>query len=238
MGKEFIYEMATTLFAVALSALFSILTMMTNRRRKRRIEDVELNIKKTVSETENINNSEAILKALEGIPRGLSQDEYFARLKKELLELQYIQLKNPIDNNEDISSLLESHHQQALSQSSIQFWFSLISAIVGFLFIIFMIGYMIILNDSSKIEWYDYILRSLPGTIIEAVSVLFFNQARETRDRATKFFRELNYQQQIAKSVSIADTIDDSTTKSNVKAKIALHIIGIEDDSIEIQNDK
>lgn len=238
MDPDFLFQIATTTLAVLLSSLFTLLTTMTNRKRERKLENVESNIIMTVSETENKNNSESILKAIEGIPQGLSPDEYFARLKKELLKLQYIQLKNPIDNNEKISSLLESYHQQALSQSSIQFWFSLISAIVGFLFIIFVIGYMILKNDSSKIEWYDYILRSLPGAIIEVVSVLFFNQARETRDRATNFFRELNYQKQIANSVSIADTIDDSMTKSNIKAKIALHIIGIKDDSIEIQSEK
>lgn len=124
-----------------------------------------------------------------------------------------------------IYELINLHHKQALQQSNIQFWFSIVAAIIGFVFII-----LIILLSKSN-EWYDYIFKIIPGTIIEAISVLFINQARETRDKATKFFTELNYQMQIEKSVEIADTIERDEIRSEVKSKIALHIIGIENDT-------
>ena len=117
--------------------------------------------------------------------------------------------------------LLRLHHEQALQQSNIQFWFSIVASIIGFLFIIL----MVFITDS--IEWYDYVFKMMPGAIIEIVSILFINQARETRDRATKFFTELNYEMQISKSVEIADSIEDEGIKADVKSKIALHIIGI-----------
>jgi len=82
---------------------------------------------------------------------------------------------------------------------------------------------------SKDAAWYEYIAKIVPGAIIEAVSALFFTQARETRDRATKFFRELNYERQITKSIGIADTIDDPAIKSKVKSEIALHIVGIQE---------
>lgn len=132
-------------------------------------------------------------------------------------------IKNDL-NIEDkfIHKLLNLHHEQALQQSNIQFWFSIVASIVGFIFII-----LIILISESN-EWYDYIFKIFPGTIIEVVSVLFINQARETRDKATKFFTELNFQIQIEKSVEIADTIENEEIRSDVKSKIALHIIGFD----------
>lgn len=123
----------------------------------------------------------------------------------------------------DFTKVLYSHHMQALWQSTVQFWFSLIASIIGFVFII----YMIISIEAKDIQWYNYLLRTLPGVVIEAVSVLFFNQSRSIRDRATDFFRELNYQQQIDKSVEIISAIDDNAIKSRVKADISLHIVGI-----------
>ena len=119
--------------------------------------------------------------------------------------------------------LLESYHNQALQQSSIQFWFSIIASVLGFAFIFF-----IIFVEENQ-TWYEYILKSLPGAIVEVISALFINQARETRERATNLFTELNYDNKIEKSVDIANTIDNNDVRSDVKAKIALHIIGMDD---------
>ena len=120
-----------------------------------------------------------------------------------------------------LHKLLELHHNQALQQANIQFWFSILAAVLGFGLIIFIIFF-----GQNKI-WYEYIIRVIPGAIIEVISVLFINQARETRDRATNFFKELNYDKKIEKSIEIAESIDDKEIESTVKSKIALHIIGI-----------
>lgn len=123
--------------------------------------------------------------------------------------------------------LLESYHNQALQQASIQFWFSIIASVLGFIFI-----FIIIFFEENK-TWYEYILKTLPGAIVEVISILFINQARETRERATNLFKELNYDNKIEKSVDIANTIDNADVKSDVKAKIALHIIGMNDKRVE-----
>ncbi len=73
----------------------------------------------------------------------------------------------------------------------------------------------------------------LPGAVIDAISVLFFNQAHETRDRAADFFKELTYDKQVAKSVAIADAIEDKAVKATVQARIALHIAGLKDEDIK-----
>lgn len=133
-------------------------------------------------------------------------------------------IENPNIEENYLQRLLESYHNQALQQASIQFWFSIIASVLGFVFI-----FIIIFFEENK-TWYEYILKSLPGAIVEVISVLFINQARETRERATNLFKELNYDNKIEKSVDIADTIDNSDVKSDVKAKIALHIIGMNDE--------
>ncbi len=132
-------------------------------------------------------------------------------------------IENPIIEENYLHRLLESYHDQALQQASIQFWFSILASVLGFVFI-----FVMIIFEENK-TWYEYILKTLPGAIVEMISVLFINQAKETRERATNLFEELNYDNKIEKSADIADTIDNADIKSNVKAKIALHIIGMND---------
>lgn len=122
-----------------------------------------------------------------------------------------------------LHKLLELHHNQALQQANVQFWFSIFAAILGFVLII-----IIIIFGQSEI-WYENIIKATPGAIIEVVSVLFISQARETRDRATNFFTELNYDRKIKKSIEIAESIEHDEIRADVKAKIALHIIGIKE---------
>lgn len=91
----------------------------------------------------------------------------------------------------------------------------------AFLFIILMIVFA---NNS---HWYEYVLKVLPGAIIETVSYLFFKQSSETRNRASDFLNRLRNDEQISKSIVIADSINNEELKSLIKAKIALHICGI-----------
>lgn len=125
--------------------------------------------------------------------------------------------------DEKIEELIQNHHEQAIRQSVIQFWFSLIASVVGFVFIIV----VVILSDN--LEWYEYVIKILPGAIIEAVSVLFFSQSRETRERASDFLNRLREDRQFTKSIAIIDTLSDEKLKSLVKAEIALHLCGIKD---------
>ena len=134
-------------------------------------------------------------------------------------------------DDEKLDNLIHNHHSQALSQSKIQFWFSLIAAVVGFIFIIIMVCL------ASTNVWYEYIVRILPGVIIEAVSVLFFSQSRETRERASDFLNRLREDKQYEKGIAIAESISDEKLKSILKAEIALRLCGITDINI-FENEK
>lgn len=219
-------ENNTMLIASILMFLIIILYKLIVAKLNRDMYVHEMELKNVMIEKVNHDNESTVKRALNNMPEGIGEDEFFDRLKKELLEISYIQLKEPDKNNENDSlyKFLESYHQQALQHSNIQFWFSIGAAVVGFGFIIVMFC------TSLNKAWYECVTRILPGAIIDAVSFLFFNQAHEARDRSVKFFKELNYDKQISKSVSIADSIEDVETKSSLKAEIALHIIGLNND--------
>ena len=217
--------LVTTFLTFVIAMTYSLLIKKINRNTRIR----ELELKNAMIEHLNNESESTVKRAIDRIPEDSNEDEFFERLKKEILEISYIQLQDDNKSNEDSSlyKFLESHHRQALQQSSVQFWFSIFAATIGFIFIIVMIC------TSSGNTWYEYIVKVLPGTIIDAISVLFFNQAHETRDRAANFFKELTYDKQIAKSVAIADAIEDKAIKAYVQSKIALHIIGLSDVEIK-----
>jgi len=112
-----------------------------------------------------------------------------------------------------------NYHQQAIRQSDVQFWFSLLAAIAGFATIIFMM-----FKTASDAKWYEYAMRVIPGAVIEAVSVLFFTQTKETRIRSNDYFDRLRCDRQIEQSIEVAKQIEDIKVKVDTLAKIALQL--------------
>lgn len=236
---EFIRNDETSIFFVTLISVLLTLTSTVTMNINHKIRSKESKTKsqelyKLVKVQEENSKVELVKNSFANIPGGLSEDEYFDRIKGILSELSYNNIKNSETNSQEknIEDLIRTHHEQALTQAAIQFWTSLVASILGFVFIII----MIFLANGS--QWYEYVLKILPGVIIETVSYLFFKQSSETRSRATEFLNKLRSDDQISKSIVIADSIDDTKLKSIIKAKIALHICGIKDslDSNELKN--
>lgn len=228
---EFIsYDEGSTFFVSLITALIitvvSTAIMDINHRiRSKESKTKSQELYKLVKVQEENSKVELVKNSFANIPSGLSETEYFDRIKGILSELSYNNIKNSETNLQEksIEDLIRTHHEQALTQAAIQFWTSLVASILGFVFIII----MIFLANGS--QWYEYVLKVLPGVIIETVSYLFFKQSSETRSRATEFLNKLRSDDQISKSIVIADSIDDTKLKSIIKAKIALHICGIKD---------
>lgn len=132
---------------------------------------------------------------------------------------------NTLDDSKNfdaiVEQLIQGHHKQALQQASIQFWFSLAAAVAGFGIIIATLFF----NQTAT--WYESLIKTLPGIIIEAVSALFFTQSKETRQQSSDFLNRLRQDRQYEKSIDIADTIPDEQLKAKLKAEIALHLCGI-----------
>ena len=160
--------------------------------------------------------------AVSDIPEDQNTEEYLNRLSTTLSTDRYGLFKGESDNT--IDKLIQNHHEQALTQASIQFWFSLFAAVVGFIFILNTIS-----SSSSDASLYQTIIKVLPGIVIEAVSALFFAQSKETRERSADYLNKLREDQKISKILSIIDSIDDEKVKSVVKANVALHFSGITD---------
>lgn len=129
-----------------------------------------------------------------------------------------------------VADMIESYHMQALSQAKVQFWFSVVAATTGFLYILYAA------QRTADGTW-AIAANTLPGVVIDAVAFLFFRQAEQTRERATELYDRLRQDRQTEKAYSIVDSIDDWYTRSMVKAQIALHMSGLSPKVLDLQSE-
>ena len=122
--------------------------------------------------------------------------------------------------NKLIESLVNSYHQQALFQASVQFWFSVIAATVGFLYILYAAA------DFQADNWAS-LLKVLPGVVIDAVAVLFFRQAEQTRQRATELYDRLRIDSNTLVAKEVLSSIEEVKIRSIAQAQIALRLAGV-----------
>ena len=117
--------------------------------------------------------------------------------------------------------LLSEYHSQGLAQSRISFWFSLISAAVGFIVIVVAItrldGNPVRLTADSKT-----FVTLIAGTIIEATSALFFVQSNKARQLMIEFFDKLRTDRKLDEALKLAETMADHTTKGKLQFLLAL----------------
>lgn len=128
---------------------------------------------------------------------------------------------------EVIQDLIRGYHHQALQQAKIQFWFSIIAASIGFIYIL----YAALGMSASDTGIY---LRILPGAVIDGVAALFFRQAEQTRERATALYDRLRSDNQSMQATRLVESIEDQAIKSAVKAQLALHMSGLKPKEIDL----
>jgi len=126
-----------------------------------------------------------------------------------------------------IEELVNSYHQQALSQARVQFWFSVVAATVGFLYILYAA------TAFSADNWLT-ILKTLPGVVIDAVALMFFRQAEQTRERATELYDRLRSDSQAVMAKELLATINDDKVRSVAQAQIALHLSGVATKDLDV----
>jgi hypothetical protein len=118
-------------------------------------------------------------------------------------------------------ALLQTYHNQGLAQSRVSFWFSLVLATAGF-------GVIVIATQNSLTDFQSTTATALPfiaGAITEAVSALFFAQSNQARRLMQDFFNTLSEDQRREEALNLADSADDPTLRSAVKAAIAMQLI-------------
>jgi hypothetical protein len=116
--------------------------------------------------------------------------------------------------------LLGEYHAQGLAQARISFRFSLVFAALGFAIIASAILDAVLDNGRSVAA--ANIAALLGGTVIEAVSSLFFVQSSRARATMTQFFDSLRSDRAVEEAIRLSDAIPDAQLQSRLKAVLAL----------------
>lgn len=217
----------TTITTVAAAIITTVLGLFANllaeklnkgrKLEKEKFEDLLATSDKRAEEAKA-----ALLQALsERLPNNLSVEELGQKLSSQLRIAGDVVINQVIrTENQLIQELVNSYHQQALSQARVQFWFSVAAATVGF-------GYILYSASTASGDGWTTVVRILPGVVIDAVAVLFFRQAEQTRQRATELYDRLRKDSQAAMAKELLTSIDDLRIRSIAQAQIALHLSGV-----------
>lgn len=130
-----------------------------------------------------------------------------------------------LDPAERQYKLLSEYHAQGLAQSKISFWFSLVFASIGFIVII--VTLLTMDRSIAVTEQGKTFVGLIAGTIIEAVSALFFVQSNKARLLMVEFFDRLRTDRKFDESLKIADTISDQEVQSRLKVLLSLDFAGV-----------
>jgi hypothetical protein len=121
--------------------------------------------------------------------------------------------------------LLKEYHAQGLAQSKISFWFSLIFASLGFLVIVTAI--FTIERQTPLASQGRTLITLIAGTIIDAVSALFFVQSNKARQLMVDFFDRLRNDRKLDESLRLAAGISDPILQNRLHSLLALNFAEI-----------
>jgi hypothetical protein len=144
--------------------------------------------------------------------------------------------------NEDIekgaspqNALMREYHAQGLSQSRVSFWFSLTFASLGFAIIALSVGIFLQHTGDPTVGWLDAagkpIFTLVAGTVIDAVSALFFVQSNKARQLMTEFFDKLRVDRKLDEALRLISEIPDPVIASRIKGIVALTFSEVATDS-------
>jgi ABC-type multidrug transport system fused ATPase/permease subunit len=121
---------------------------------------------------------------------------------------------------DQFSEQLYKYYAQALAQAKLSFWFSMIFASIGF-FVIIMSG-IDYAHDGSAV-----IFKLASGTIVEAISALFYVQANKTQKSMLAFFEKLRLDKRYMDAMRYSKEISDDSLKSQTISKVVLGLSGV-----------
>lgn len=119
----------------------------------------------------------------------------------------------------------KKYHNQRLEQSNRAFWLSFVGSIIGFIILIWSIHRGVKLDNP---EWVGVV----SGAIVEGVSLLFYRMSNNTNEKISEFFKELTKDSNVKDALKLADDIEDSIIRDQLKVKLALHLVGIDEERI------
>jgi hypothetical protein len=117
---------------------------------------------------------------------------------------------------------LANYYNQALSRANISFWFSLIFASIGFGVIIFAFA------SHEASDLYGTIVKVVSGTVIDAVSALFFVQSTNAQKSMSEFFEKLRLDRLNAEARDMIAEIENVERRDQLRAQLILKYSGID----------
>jgi hypothetical protein len=136
-------------------------------------------------------------------------------------------------------ALMQEYHAQGLSQSRISFWFSLVFASLGFAIIALSIG-IFLQGSGPQSSWLETagkpLFTLIAGTIIDAVSALFFVQSNKARQLMTEFFDKLRVDRKLDEALNLMKEIEDPTISNRIRGIIALTFSSVPLEKIKLSD--
>ncbi|MFA6053004.1 MAG: hypothetical protein WC762_10485 [Methylobacter sp.] len=227
MSYDLILTFASASATVVAALIANIISVKLTRQKELEKEKIEEFLSASGAKAEEA-RAKLTLALAEKLPAGLNPEQILEKLSTQYRIGGDVIVNQIVKEGGDlIGDLVNGYHQQALSQARVQFWFSVVAATVGFIYILYS-------ASTNPIEELSGILKILPGTVIDAVALLFFRQAEQTRQRATELYDRLRKDSQMAMSQKILESISDTQIKSLAQAQIALHLSGLTPKDIDL----
>ncbi|WP_089607913.1 hypothetical protein [Bacillus cereus] len=119
-------------------------------------------------------------------------------------------------------TFMAMHQKQAIIHSRVQFY-------IGFFLIIYVVYTALRVNNAliSSIS----ILGSL---ILEAISLLFLKESQKLRQSAKEYHDNLSESNRHQEAIKVSNSIEDLEIKAAIQAQMALHLIGVASDNVDI----
>jgi hypothetical protein len=106
-----------------------------------------------------------------------------------------------------------------LAQSNIAFQLSLVFAVLGFLIIA---ASVIVVLVSGRTD--PAIVSLVSGTVVEAVSALFFVQANQARRLMVEFFDRLRVDRSVEEALKLSARVPDDTIRSRLSTLLSVRL--------------
>lgn len=145
----------------------------------------------------------------------------------ERISLKAVQnTKFDLGNNGSIEDRIKkTYHDQRIGQSKWAFRLSIWGGMLGFFIIVCSLWRG---GQNGNYQW----IGVTSGGIIEAVSALFYTLSTRANEKISEFFSELTKDANVHAALDLADKIEDSKIRDELRVKLALYLAGIEEDKI------
>lgn len=137
-------------------------------------------------------------------------------------DIRRLEIETSGENKPFEIEALASYYNQALARANISFWFSLVFASFGFGLIV------IAFFSHADGDVAGTVVKVLSGSVVEAVSALFFVQSTNAQKSMGEFFEKLRLDRLNAEAREMISEIENVERRDQLRAQIILKYSGID----------